>query len=100
TPLALIAASRHGARLAARLGAEWPCAERHVISRYLSEAGPSATQIHGPLAEAVPTLVRCYRGLVFFLPVGAVVRLIAPCLDSKWRDPAVVAVDDAGRFAV
>ena len=39
-------------------------------------------------------------GLVCFLAVGATVRLIAPLLDSKWTDPAVVCVDESARRAV
>jgi cobalt-precorrin 5A hydrolase/precorrin-3B C17-methyltransferase len=37
---------------------------------------------------------------VCFLAVGATVRLIAPLLDSKWTDPAVVCVDESARHAV
>lgn len=39
-------------------------------------------------------------GLVVVLAVGATVRLIAPLLADKHTDPAVVCVDDAGRYAV
>ena len=39
-------------------------------------------------------------GLVMFLATGAAVRLLAPHLSDKSRDPGVVCVDDAGRFAV
>ncbi len=38
--------------------------------------------------------------LVLFMAVGAAVRLVAPLLSDKRTDPAVVAVDDAARFAV
>ncbi|MEM6256420.1 MAG: precorrin-3B C(17)-methyltransferase [Cyanobacteria bacterium P01_D01_bin.156] len=38
--------------------------------------------------------------LIFFLPVGAVVRLIAPLLNNKHQDPGVVAIDDMGKFVV
>jgi cobalamin biosynthesis protein CbiG len=99
-PLALIAASRRGAGLAARLGARWPAAEQHVLARYLPAASERAQPIEGPLREAVGPLFRRCRGLVFFLPVGAVARLIAPLLRDKRSDPAVVAVDESGRFAV
>ena len=34
------------------------------------------------------------------MPVGAAVRLLASSLDDKHSDPAVVCVDDGGRFAV
>lgn len=99
-PLALVAASRDGARLATRLAAARPEAELHVLGRYRDDAGPVARLLPEPLSGAVPPLFERCRGLVFFLPVGAVVRLIAPCLRDKRHDPAVVAVDDGGRFAV
>ena len=35
-----------------------------------------------------------------FCPVGAAVRLAAPLLSDKRSDPALVCVDDAGRYAV
>jgi cobalt-precorrin 5A hydrolase len=41
-----------------------------------------------------------FDGHVFVLAVGATVRLIAPLLGSKKTDPAVVCLDEAGRFAV
>jgi cobalt-precorrin 5A hydrolase len=40
------------------------------------------------------------RGLVFILPAGVAVRAIAPLAASKKKDPAVVVVDVAGRWAV
>jgi cobalt-precorrin 5A hydrolase len=41
-----------------------------------------------------------HQRLVLFMPVGAAVRLLAPCLGHKGRDPAVVCVDDNANFAV
>ena len=38
--------------------------------------------------------------LVFVGAVGIAVRAIAPYVDKKWKDPAVVAVDECGRFAI
>ena len=47
-------------------------------------------------AEAFGT----YDALVFVGAVGIAVRAVAPYLKSKAKDPAVVAVDECGRFAV
>jgi cobalt-precorrin 5A hydrolase / precorrin-3B C17-methyltransferase len=41
-----------------------------------------------------------YDALVCHLPVGAVTRLVAPLLAGKDTDPAVVCVDEAGRYVV
>jgi cobalt-precorrin 5A hydrolase len=41
-----------------------------------------------------------YNGLVFIMPVGIVVRAIAPLAKDKHTDPAVVTVDVGGRWAV
>ncbi|MEM6449652.1 MAG: precorrin-3B C(17)-methyltransferase [Cyanobacteria bacterium P01_D01_bin.105] len=41
-----------------------------------------------------------HDGFVFCLASGAVVRLIAPLLTHKADDPAVVVVDQSGKFAI
>lgn len=55
---------------------------------------------HGHAADAVGRRWPEVDGLVLFLATGAAVRIIAPLLADKHRDPAVVCVDEAGRFAV
>ena len=40
------------------------------------------------------------KGLIFIMATGIVVRIIAPCIDSKYSDPAVVVVDDACRYSI
>jgi cobalt-precorrin 5A hydrolase len=41
-----------------------------------------------------------YRAFIFVMATGIVVRTIAPLLESKYRDPAVVVVDETGKFAI
>ncbi len=50
--------------------------------------------------ETVKLLLENFDYIIFFLAVGAVVRLIAPYLKNKYKDPGIIAVDEAGKFAV
>jgi cobalt-precorrin 5A hydrolase/precorrin-3B C17-methyltransferase len=54
----------------------------------------------GRLVETVRELWPSVDALVLAGAVGIAVRAVAPLLDDKRRDPAVVSVDDAGRFAI
>jgi cobalt-precorrin 5A hydrolase/precorrin-3B C17-methyltransferase len=83
--IGLIAVTTAGRAAAARLAGSWAGQTRHY---------------DGPAARAVPLAWAECEGLVCFLAAGAVIRLIAPLLDSKHTDPAVVCVDEAGRYAV
>jgi cobalt-precorrin 5A hydrolase len=57
-----------------------------------------------PFSEGVVALTASLfdssRGLVFIMPMGVVIRAIAPLLRDKREDPAVVTVDVAGRYVV
>lgn len=83
-----------GARLAAALGGELRVAEP------VADAAPGARTFPLPMREAVAASFRAFDGHVFVLAVGATVRLVAPLLGDKRTDPAVVCLDEAGRFAV
>ncbi len=52
------------------------------------------------LATFLQTHWQAYEGFVFCLASGAVVRLIAPLLTDKATDPAIVVVDQSGKFAI
>jgi cobalt-precorrin 5A hydrolase/precorrin-3B C17-methyltransferase len=83
--IGLIAVTEGGRMAAARLAASWPGQTRSY---------------DGPARQALPRAWAQCDALVCFLAVGATVRLIAPLLDSKWTDPAVVCVDESARHAV
>ncbi|MEM6522105.1 MAG: cobalamin biosynthesis protein, partial [Cyanobacteria bacterium P01_C01_bin.70] len=54
----------------------------------------------GSLRALLAELWFTHRGLILALATGAVVRLIAPLLQDKSTDPAVVVVDAAGKWAI
>ena len=82
--IGLIAATANGSHNAAHLAGAWPDARLYE-------------------GKAKDVLYRAWNecdGIVLFLATGAAVRLVAPLLEGKHRDPGVVTVDDAGNFAV
>lgn len=48
----------------------------------------------------LPDIFNTYRNIVFISSVGIAVRLSAPYLRHKSCDPAIVVVDDMGRFSI
>lgn len=70
------------------------------LDRRFLIAGDIAQAFDLPVRPVVGKVLREYQAVVLFLPVGAAIRLIAPYLQHKHQDAAVVCVDDAGRFAV
>jgi cobalt-precorrin 5A hydrolase len=54
----------------------------------------------GPLRRALPAIWADHDAIVAVMALGIVVRLVGPLAADKRRDPAVVAVDEAGRFAI
>ncbi|MDB9525445.1 precorrin-3B C(17)-methyltransferase [Oscillatoria sp. CS-180] len=60
----------------------------------------SVRSYEGALNVILPNLWLSHDGLIFGLATGAVVRLIAPLLQDKATDPAVVVVDEAGKFVI
>ncbi|MFW6359034.1 MAG: precorrin-3B C(17)-methyltransferase [Chroococcales cyanobacterium] len=54
----------------------------------------------GSIQAHIDFLWSSHRAIIFGLATGAVVRLIAPLLQDKAIDPAVVVVDASGKFVI
>jgi cobalt-precorrin 5A hydrolase len=75
--------------------------EFHVSRRYAGQAGSRSHHFEpADLKALIAGLWQNYDGFVLIMATGIVVRIIAPLLESKETDPAVVVMDDAGRFAI
>src|SRR6185369_17333847 len=99
--IAVIAITRNGAQLGRKLRDGLGGTELHVSGRYAGQAGKERLAFDpDQLREKIASLWKEFDGLVFIMATGIVVRMIAPLLESKETDPAVVVMDDAGRFAI
>lgn len=102
--IAVVSITRHGIALAGKVVAALPGARLFAPEKFAAEAeaaAPGAAQCYqGKVGDQVPALFAAFDGIVCIVSLGAVVRLIAPHLKNKETDPAVVVVDEAGRFAI
>ena len=94
--VALIAFTRRGAALGRRL-ADALGGDLRVPERLAAALGEAPC---GSLADWTAQNWHSVSSLVFVGACGIAVRAIAPHVGDKFTDPAVVSVDEAGRFAV
>ncbi|WP_035104739.1 cobalt-precorrin 5A hydrolase [Desulfohalovibrio reitneri] len=92
---AVYALTRRGAEMGRRLAAALS-ADLHLPRRLAGAGEPGFDS----LPELVARTFRAYDAHIFVAACGVAVRTIAPHLRDKYSDPAVVAVDAAGTFAV
>lgn len=101
--VALVAITKHGAALLQRLAPKLPEAEVIVADKFAGELAGLANKVKpysGAMSAQIAGLFAAYDQIVFFVSLGAVVRLIAPHLKSKDEDPGVLVVDDAAQFVI
>lgn len=83
-----------------------PGAAAKVLSISVTERGRDMARVlpfphvHGQVAANLRQSWSDHDGFVLMISVGAAVRMIAPLLAGKATDPAVVCVDETGRFVV
>jgi cobalt-precorrin 5A hydrolase len=72
-----------------------------VLGKRLAESmGGDFFACKGRLAPVMAEVWAGYREIVCIMATGIVVRTIAPLLQDKFRDPAIVVCDELGHFAV
>lgn len=99
----LVAITKHGAAQAARLARLLPEAAICTAEKFTAAfAGlPNASRTYsGALKDEIAPLFAKSDQIVFFVSLGAVIRLIAPHVRSKDEDPGIIVIDDAGQFVI
>lgn len=99
----IIAITKHGAAQAAALARQMPAAAICSADKFATAFAESSNPkrfYSGALRDEIGALFTHFDQLIFFVSLGAVVRLIAPHLKSKDEDPGVTVIDDAGQFVI
>ena len=102
--IAVVSITKHGIALAGKVVAALPGAQLFCPEKFRAAgetAAPNAVHCYeGKVGDQVPALFAAFDGIICIVSLGAVVRLIAPHLKNKETDPAVVVIDEAGRFVI
>ncbi len=106
--IAIIAITEQGSKTAKRIVSGFiPTPSIYVLNKVTQDAcftennsTAGITVFSEPLQQLVHKIFKQYEGLVFVMAMGIVVRTIAPLICDKHSDPAVVVVDDVGRFVI
>lgn len=94
---ALISVTERGAALSAELADLGVCA----CVRYAHEAHADAIAVpFSSVYDVTAELFVAYDALVYIGAAGIAVRAIAPHIRSKAADPAVLVIDEQGRFVI
>lgn len=104
--LAVISFTRSGSRLCEKLVKRLPelgyACKGYAAPRFLHEiqAPPGLCPITGSLNDWTGQQFGQAEGLIYIGAAGIAVRAIAPFLEDKMTDPAVVVLDEQAQFAV
>ena len=101
-PYAIVAITKHGVEAARTLHGRLPGSDLFYMSKFAQgdEAEKGISLFEGSVRLILPDLFARYAGIVSFISLGAMVRMIAPILKDKKTDPGVVVVDDRAEFAI
>jgi cobalt-precorrin 5A hydrolase/precorrin-3B C17-methyltransferase len=98
--IAIVAITRKGVALGRRLSPLLPHSRLYLPEKFAAKPKPGDHPFSSPTKEIIKEAFSRYSYLVLIMAVGIAVRLVAPELSDKRKDPGVVVVDDSGSFSV
>ncbi len=97
--VAIMAITKNGIKLAINLKDKFPSWQVFVPSKF-SNNDSRIDWFEDSTTEKIGELFKKYDSLVCIFSLGAVIRLVAPHMKDKKIDPAVVVIDDTGKFVI
>ncbi len=93
---AVIAVTAHGIARGRKILTALKQAHLYIPASY-RKYKDSRISCYVNLEQEMSILFKTYRKIIFIMAAGIAVRMVAPYLKSKWKDPAVVVMDDQGK---
>jgi cobalt-precorrin 5A hydrolase len=97
--VAVLAITKNGIGIARKIKGAIPEVEIYAQAKH-SDSGEDVHWFAEPTTKVVGDLFKTFEALVCIFSLGAVVRLIAPHLVDKKSDPAVLVIDDKGKYVI
>jgi cobalt-precorrin 5A hydrolase len=97
--IAIVALTEKGKKIALKIKKHLPNSRIYLPAK-LGKDTDSDLLFEESLRDLTGKLFKEYEKIIFCMALGIVVRVIAPYLQDKFSDPAVVVVDEGGRFAI
>ncbi|GED68376.1 cobalamin biosynthesis protein [Brevibacillus reuszeri] len=99
---AIVAITKHGVEMARDLAQKFPGTDLYYMSKFArgDEETRGIQLFSNSVRMLFPALWPAYKGLIIIISLGAVVRMIAPLLEDKKKDPGVVVIDDRGENVI
>lgn len=96
---AIIAITTHGLLVATKLQENMD-ADMYAAKGIVSEKRPNVFTYENTTRELVSYIWKRYNSFIFIMAFGIVTRIIKDHLKDKFTDPAIVVVDEMGRYAI
>lgn len=93
--IAVISLTENGRAISRKISDNSDNCTRYAFEKHCGDETPFTS-----LGELTAEIFGKYDALIYICACGTAVRVIAPHIVSKLTDPAVIAVDEQGKFAV
>ena len=97
---AIITLTKNALELAYRVKDKFPYSDVFTLPRWKDRSKTGTGFINENMADFAGSIFSRYDTLVFIMAAGIVVRSIARYINDKTTDPAVIVIDEKGKFAI
>jgi cobalt-precorrin 5A hydrolase len=97
--VAILAITKNGISIALSLKKQFPSWKIFAPSKF-SNTNSQINWFEDSTTAKVGDLFKTHEALICIFSLGAVIRLVSPHMKGKKTDPAVVVIDDTGKFVI